>query len=74
MKDNTQTTSNDSDEYVLLTVHEVAQQLRVDDTTVRRWIKSGALEAVTLPHRGKRQAYRIRKKSLENILDGTNVS
>lgn len=74
MKDNTQTALNDSNEYVLLTVREVAKQLRVDDTTVRRWIKSGALEAVTLPHRGKRQAYRIRKKSLENILDGTNVS
>src|SRR5579875_1812041 len=30
----------------LLTVSEVAQRLRVDDTTVRRWIKSGALEAI----------------------------
>ena len=34
----------------LLTVREVARRLRVDDTTVRRWIKSGALEAVTLPN------------------------
>ena len=25
----------------LLTVREVAEQLRVDDTTVRRWIKNG---------------------------------
>ena len=40
----------------LLTVHEVARRLRVDDTTVRRWIKSGAMEAIALPHRGKRQA------------------
>lgn len=52
----------------LLTVREVARRLRVDDTTVRRWIKSGALEAVTLPHRGKRQAYRIKKSTLDTLL------
>jgi len=52
----------------LLTVHEVARRLRVDDTTVRRWIKSGALEAITLPHRGKRQAYRIKKSTLDVLL------
>src|SRR5579885_3618356 len=52
----------------LLTVREVARRLRVDDTTVRRWIKSGALEAITLPHRGKRQAYRIKKSTLDNLL------
>lgn len=52
----------------LLTVREVARRLRVDDTTVRRWIKSGALEAVTLPHRGKRQAYRIKKSTLDKLL------
>ena len=28
----------------LLTVSEVAKILRVDDTTVRRWVKQGALE------------------------------
>ena len=53
----------------LLTVREVARRLRVDDTTVRRWIKSGALEAVTLPHRGKRQAYRIKKSTLDVLLN-----
>lgn len=55
----------------LLTVREVARRLRVDDTTVRRWIKSGALEAITLPHRGKRQAYRIKSATLENLLGGS---
>jgi len=55
----------------LLTVHEVAQRLRVDDTTVRRWIKSGALEAITLPHQGKRQAYRIKKSTLDSLLNGS---
>ncbi|GCE46900.1 excisionase family DNA binding protein [Thermosporothrix hazakensis] len=54
----------------LLTVREVARRLRVDDTTVRRWIKSGALEAITLPHRGKRQAYRIKKSTLDKLLSG----
>ncbi len=55
----------------LLTVREVARRLRVDDTTVRRWIKSGALEAITLPHRGKRQAYRIKKSTLDDLLSGS---
>ncbi len=52
----------------LLTVREVARQLRVDDTTVRRWIKSGSLEAITLPHRGKRQAYRIKQSTLDALI------
>ena len=55
----------------LLTVREVARRLRVDDTTVRRWIKSGALEAITLPHRGKRQAYRIKKSTLDKLLNSS---
>ncbi len=57
-----------NDEGELLTVHEVAKQLRVDDTTVRRWIKNGVLEAITLPHRGARQAYRIRRATLNALL------
>jgi len=52
----------------LLTVREVARRLRVNDTTVRRWIKSGALEAITLPHRGKREQYRIKKSTLDKVL------
>lgn len=52
----------------LLTVSEVAQILRCDDTTVRRWIKQGALEAVVLPHVNNRQAYRIRRDTLNKIL------
>jgi len=56
---------HDSD---LLTVREVAKRLRVDDTTVRRWIKNGVLDAITLPHRGTRQAYRIRRSTLERLL------
>ena len=42
----------------LLTVEEVARILRVDVITVRRWIASGALEAITLPSQ-ERPRYRI---------------
>jgi excisionase family DNA binding protein len=52
----------------LLTVAEVARVLRVDGTTVRRWIKQGALEAVILPHMNERSAYRIKRATLNAIL------
>jgi excisionase family DNA binding protein len=52
----------------LLTVSEVAHILRVDDTTVRRWVKLGVLEAITLPHVNKRQGYRIKRSTLEHVL------
>ncbi len=57
----------------LLTVHEVASHLRVDDTTVRRWIKSGALEAIALPHRGKRRGYRVRKLTLDELFNRSSL-
>ncbi|HEY7416421.1 MAG TPA: helix-turn-helix domain-containing protein [Ktedonobacteraceae bacterium] len=57
----------------LLTVHEVARHLRVDDTTVRRWIKSGALEAITLPHRGKRRGYRVRKVTIDELFNSSSM-
>lgn len=62
------------DEEDLLTVREVAKKLRVDDTTVRRWIKNGVLEAITLPHRGTRQAYRIRRSTLDTLLNSSQLS
>ena len=62
------TEQNDQQEE-LLTIHEVARRLRVDDTTVRRWVKSGALEAITLPHRGNRQSYRVRRSTLDALLN-----
>ena len=55
----------------LLTVHEVSSRLRVDDTTVRRWIKMGALEAISLPRRGMRQTYRIKKATLDTLLNNS---
>ena len=59
-------TGQNSDE--LMTVQEVAKLFLVDDTTVRRWIKNGALKAVTLPHARKRQAYRIRKATIDALI------
>ncbi|HZU66715.1 MAG TPA: helix-turn-helix domain-containing protein [Ktedonobacteraceae bacterium] len=52
----------------LLTVQEVASILRVDQTTVRRWIKEGTLPSIRLPHRGKREIYRVRRSTLNEIL------
>ncbi len=52
----------------LLTVSEVAQILRVDDTTCRRWIKAGTLKAIRLPHVSARQSYRISRETLNEVL------
>jgi excisionase family DNA binding protein len=53
----------------LLTVAEVAKRLRVDSTTVRRWVTHGILEAVSLPHLNKRQSYRIKESTLARVLE-----
>jgi excisionase family DNA binding protein len=66
--------SNKEDTSGLLTVREVAKHLRVDDTTVRRWVKSGVLEAVALPHANKRQAYRIKRETLDKVLGSSTLS
>ena len=58
----------------LLTVQEVANHLRVNEATVRRWIKSGALEAIKLPHRGKREIYRVRRTTLDSVLEYMDIS
>ena len=56
------------EETELLTVKELSRELRVDETTVRRWAKQGTLEVVTLPHRGKRQMLRIKRATLNGLL------
>ncbi len=55
----------------LLTVNEVAARLRVDDTTVRRWIKNGILDAILLPCNGRRQSYRIKSSTLSTLLQAS---
>ncbi len=52
----------------LLTVNEVSRMFRVDATTVRRWVKYGALEAITLPAKGNRKQYRFNREVIEKIL------
>lgn len=52
----------------LLTIRAVADQLQVDVSTVRRWILSGALQAIILPHVGSRKCYRVRKSTLTRTL------
>lgn len=53
----------------LLTVREVAKLLRVDDTTVRRWIRTKALDAISLPNNNKnRTQFRIRRASIDAIM------
>ena len=58
----------------LLTLQEVAGILRVDQTTVRRWIKEGTLPSIKLPHRGKREIHRVRRSTLNTILRPHNLS
>lgn len=57
----------------LLTVSEVARVLRVDDTTIRRWVKLKALQAVVLPHMSKRQGYRIKRSTLDKVLSSSSI-
>jgi excisionase family DNA binding protein len=52
----------------LLTVAEVARILRVEDVTVRRWVKQGVLPAIVLPHVNERQTYRVRRSTLDKLL------
>jgi excisionase family DNA binding protein len=56
----------------LLTIPEVAAVLRVDGTTVRRWVKNGLIAAVELPHANKRVSYRVRYEELLRILAQTH--
>lgn len=56
----------------LLTVTEVARRFRVEPHTVTRWIKSGALKAVSLPSTGKRQSYRVKAANVERLIHGDN--
>lgn len=61
-------TQKQRDSYALLTIEEVADALRVDPTTVRRWIKRGILDAVKLPQVGGNTSYRIKRQTLNRVL------
>lgn len=51
----------------LLTVAEVAERLGRPPVSVRYWIRTGQIEAVPLPTRGKYPRYRIRTTVVEAI-------
>ena len=57
----------------LLTVDEVAERLRVNAETVRRWLRLGKLKGAHLPNKA---GWRIREDDLDSFVDGymnTNV-
>ncbi len=56
------------DQNPFLTIAEVAKLLRVDYTTVRRWVQNGLIAATVLPTRGRRHVYRIWRTEVEKIL------
>ena len=49
-----------------LTVEEVAERLKVDPETVRRWIRRGELEVLSLG--AARAGYRIRGDELDRFI------
>jgi excisionase family DNA binding protein len=52
----------------LLTVPEVATLLKLNEQTVRRWLRSGRLNGISL---GSRQAgWRVRRSEVERLLTG----
>ena len=51
----------------LLTVSEVAEELRVTDVTVRRWIQRKELAAINLGGQ-KRPEYRIRRTAVDAFI------
>ena len=50
-----------------LTVSEVAERLRVNEVTVRRWIQRGELVALNVG--GRRPEYRVRQTALDAFID-----
>jgi excisionase family DNA binding protein len=52
----------------MLKVRDVAERLNVPDETVRRWIRSGRMNAIMLG--GTKTGYRIPESEIERILRG----
>lgn len=60
-------TETDAQPRTWLTVQEVAEHFRVNEETVRRWIRSGDLPVLELG--GPRAGYRIRRSDLDRFTD-----
>ena len=54
----------------MLTLHEVAKAMKVSESTVRRWVRAGALIAYKVGQRGQ---LRIREEDLEEYLESRVV-
>jgi excisionase family DNA binding protein len=54
----------------LLTVQEVADQLRLKPETVRRWIRAGRIRAISLG--SDRAGLRIRASEIQRLLGGSD--
>jgi excisionase family DNA binding protein len=61
------------DDDPLLTIKEVSKQLRVHSSTVRKWILNGLVEAISLPHSGTKQSYRIRRSALMALITSPSL-
>ena len=48
------------------TPREIAKRLRVDESTVRRWIRNGLLPVETI-REGRRNRHRIRRATVETL-------
>ena len=51
-----------------LTIHEVGRRLRVCSKTVCRWVASGRLRAIYLPHTSERRFARIHADDLADFI------
>ena len=54
----------------LLTVDEVARSLRLHQETVRRWIRAGKIQAISLG--SDRAGLRIRRSEIQRFLGGAD--
>lgn len=64
MKDSATFESTDA----LLTTREVAEILRVNKATLRRWERDGDMPVRQVPGSGKRKKYRIRKSYIHTYI------
>ena len=62
-----------ADRPAYLTPPEIAKSLRVSESKVAAWIRSGRMRAYNVSE-GTRPKYRIRADDLESFLDGRTVT
>ncbi len=53
----------------MLSVRYVAEKLDVDVKTVKRYIESGKLDAISLPYGKDKKQYKIMKSALQEFLE-----